>query len=139
MGRSERRSFGRVQFERGYTARIMAIDGSWCRECRIEDVSDSGAKVSIGGSIDGLDLREFFLVLTPNATAYRRCERIWVRGDELGVRFLKDFANNQRDMWQRAESQPSRRSGRIALADVLDGLSFAARPKLSCWRPPNCL
>ena len=105
----ERRSFDRVQFQRGYTARIMAIDGTWHRECRIADVSDSGAKLTIRGSIDGLDSREFFLVLTPTGNAYRRCERIWLRGDELGVRFLKDWANNHKDAWQKAQdaSRPS--------------------------------
>ena len=68
----------------------MAIDGTWERECRIGDVSDTGAKLTIHGSVDGVDTREFFLVLTPGGTAHRRCERIWLNGDEIGVRFLKD-------------------------------------------------
>jgi len=88
--RTDRRNLKRVQFGRGYTAKIMAIDGTWERECRIGDVSDTGAKLSIRGSIDGIDTQEFFLVLTPNGTAHRRCHRIWINGDEIGVRFLKD-------------------------------------------------
>jgi hypothetical protein len=87
---SERRNMTRVQFGRGYNAKIMAIDGTWERECRIGDVSDTGAKLTIHGSVDGIDTREFFLVLTPGGTAHRRCERIWVNGHEIGVRFLKD-------------------------------------------------
>ncbi len=87
---SERRVMARVQFGRGYTAKIMAIDGTWQRDCKIGDVSDTGAKLTIHGSVDGVDTREFFLVLTPNGSAHRRCERIWLNGDEIGVRFLKD-------------------------------------------------
>jgi hypothetical protein len=29
-------------------------------------------------------------MLTPNGNANRRCERVWLNGDEIGVRFLKD-------------------------------------------------
>jgi hypothetical protein len=89
---TERRNFSRVQFGRGYTAKIMAIDGTWQRECRLGDVSESGAKLTILGSISGIDTREFFLVLSPSGNAHRRCERIWLQGDEIGVRFLRDRA-----------------------------------------------
>lgn len=99
----ERRSFERVRFERGYGARILAIDGTWQRDCRIADVSDSGAKLKIDGSIRGLDLREFFLVLSNTGSAHRRCEQIWLSGDELGVRFLKDSANSRSDDYQSAQ------------------------------------
>ena len=87
---SERRTFGRVHFGRGYTARIVAIDGTWQRDCKIGDVSDTGAKLKIQGSLVGIDMQEFFLVLTASGAAHRRCERIWLSGDEIGVRFLKD-------------------------------------------------
>lgn len=86
----ERRRYERVQFGRGYTARIMAIDGTWQRECRIGDVSDTGAKLKVRGSLDTIDTKEFFLVLSPTGKAFRRCERIWISGSEFGVRFLKD-------------------------------------------------
>ena len=88
---SERRNFTRVQFGRGYTAKIMAIDGTWQRDCRIGDVSDTGAKLTVHGSVNGIDMREFFLVLSQTGNAHRRCERIWLNGDEVGVRFLKDL------------------------------------------------
>jgi hypothetical protein len=87
---TERRNLKRVQFGRGYIAKIMAIDGTWERECRIGDVSDTGAKLTIHGPVDGVDTREFFLVLTPSGTAHRRCQRIWLHADEIGVRFLRD-------------------------------------------------
>ncbi len=88
---TERRFLKRVQFGRGYNARVVAIDGTWERDCRIGDVSDTGAKLTIDGVADGLDTREFFLVLTPGGTAHRRCERVWLNGDQVGVRFLKDM------------------------------------------------
>src|SRR5690349_24242253 len=87
----ERRRSSRVQFGRGYMARIMAIDGTWQRDCKIGDVSDTGAKLKIHGRVDNIDMREFFLVLTDSGSAHRRCERIWLNGDEIGVRFLKDM------------------------------------------------
>jgi hypothetical protein len=87
---TERRNFDRVQMRRGYSARIMAIDGTWQRECRIGDVSETGAKLTILGSISRIDTKEFFLVLSATGNAHRRCQRVWLNGDELGVRFLRD-------------------------------------------------
>jgi len=89
---SERRNFDRVQFGRGYSARIMGIDGTWQRDCRVGNVSETGAKVVVQGSISGIETKEFFLVLSSTGNAHRRCERIWINGDEIGVRFLRDQA-----------------------------------------------
>jgi hypothetical protein len=86
----ERRACGRVHFDRGYAARIMAIDGTWQRACRIGNISDSGARLHIIDSMDGLETGEFFLMLSARGNAFRRCARVWLRGDELGVRVLKD-------------------------------------------------
>jgi hypothetical protein len=98
---SERRTMTRVQFGRGYTAKIMSIDGTWQRDCKIGDVSDTGAKLKVQGSILDIDMGEFFLVLTANGNAHRRCERIWLNGDEIGVRFLKDAPGRPpRRKWQ---------------------------------------
>src|SRR6201995_5546531 len=93
---TERRNFGRVLFGRGYSAKIMSIDGTWQRDCRIGDVSDSGARLIVQGSLVGVDMREFFLVLTATGNAHRRCARVWLNGDEIGVRFLKDAAGRGR-------------------------------------------
>jgi hypothetical protein len=67
----------------------VAIDGTWRRECSIYDVSDDGAKLAVGSSIEGLALTEFFLVLSSTGLAYRRCKLAWVNGDQIGVIFLK--------------------------------------------------
>jgi len=102
---AERRNFDRVQFGRGYGARIMAIDGTWERECRIGDVSEVGAKLTIRGSVAGIDTREFFLVLSTTGSAHRRCERVWLNGEEIGVRFLRDQPTQQP---RRKRMQPDR-------------------------------
>jgi hypothetical protein len=71
----------------GYPARIMAIDGTWFRDCHLEDVSQTGAKISVTGTVQGLNLTEFFLVLSPIGSAHRRCSMIWLKGEEMGLRF----------------------------------------------------
>ena len=85
----EQRKAHRVVFERGFAANMMAIDGTWQRPCTMQDVSETGARLSVGGSIEGLPLKEFFLVLSTVGKAYRRCQLAWVNGDQVGVRFIK--------------------------------------------------
>jgi hypothetical protein len=86
---AERRKGERVIFERGFSAHMMGIDGTWRRECIMEDVSETGAKLTVEGSVEGLHLKEFFLLLSSTGLAYRRCELAWVNGDQIGVNFLK--------------------------------------------------
>src|SRR6478735_10929275 len=89
MTTTERRSDHRVVFERGFPAQMMGIDGTWRRACILEDVSEVGAKLTVESSIEGLHLKEFFLLLSSTGLAYRRCELAWVNGDQIGVNFLK--------------------------------------------------
>jgi hypothetical protein len=86
---AERNRDGRVTFERGIRAHMMAIDGTWRRECLMEDVSEVGAKLTVEGSVEGLSLKEFFLLLSSTGLAYRRCELGWVNGEQIGVSFLR--------------------------------------------------
>ncbi|MET0219057.1 MAG: PilZ domain-containing protein [Tardiphaga sp.] len=86
---TERRRNERVVFERGFPAQMMGIDGTWRRSCIMEDISEGGAKLTIEGSVEGLHLKEFFLLLSSTGLAYRRCELTWVNGDQIGVNFLK--------------------------------------------------
>ena len=86
---AERRKGDRVIFERGINAHMMGIDGTWRRSCCVEDISEIGAKLTVDGSIEGLNLKEFFLLLSSTGLAYRRCELGWVNGDQMGVNFLK--------------------------------------------------
>ncbi|MGY3032259.1 hypothetical protein ACVIIV_001429 [Bradyrhizobium sp. USDA 4354] len=87
--RTDQRGNSRIVFERGIPAQMMGIDGTWRRDCAMEDVSESGAKLTIDGSVEGLHLKEFFLLLSSTGLAYRRCELAWVNGDQIGVNFLK--------------------------------------------------
>ena len=89
MSGTERRKVVRVGFERGIPAFLMAIDGTWRRGCTMADVSEAGAKLIVSGSIEGLNLREFFLVLSSTGLAYRRCELSWINGDQIGARFVQ--------------------------------------------------
>ena len=86
---AERQRGDRVTFERGIPAQMMGIDGTWRRDCSMEDVSETGAKLTVSGSVEGLHLKEFFLLLSSTGLAYRRCELAWVNGDQIGVNFIK--------------------------------------------------
>ncbi|MEH2475490.1 hypothetical protein V1281_003335 [Nitrobacteraceae bacterium AZCC 2161] len=88
MGTPERREEHSVKFERGFDVHIMAIDGTWRRACVLDDVSATSAKLTTKSSIEGLNLSEFFLLLSTTGLAYRRCELAWVNGDQIGVNFL---------------------------------------------------
>jgi len=69
---------------------MIAIDATWQRECLLEDISQTGARLVVDGSIEGLGLAEFFLVLARLGTAHRRCKLEWIKGDEIGVSFLQE-------------------------------------------------
>ena len=96
MSQPEKRTGPRVKFEHNVPARMMAIDGTWRRTCIIENVSDGGARLTVGNSIQGLQINEFFLVLSTKGLAYRRCRLIWINGDQIGVSFARDARARKR-------------------------------------------
>src|SRR5437588_11799548 len=79
----------RVTFSRGYDVCLMAIDGTWRRDCVLYAISDNDATLTVEGSIQGLNLKEFFLLLSSTGLAYRRCELVRVNGTEMEVSLLK--------------------------------------------------
>ena len=79
----------RVEFGRGIDVHMMGIDGTWRRDCTMNDVSRIGARLTVNGPIQGLDLKEFFLLLSSTGLAYRRCRMVRLAGDQIGVEFLK--------------------------------------------------
>src|SRR5215813_10359235 len=85
----ELRGADRVMFSRGYDVCIMAIDGTWRRDCVLNAISDNDAALTVEGSIQGLNLKEFFLLLSSTGLAYRRCELIRVNGAEMDIQFIK--------------------------------------------------
>jgi len=87
--RGENRRSGRVRLEHRHAVNLMAVDGTWRRSCFLVDVSSTGAKIEVEGSIDVLQAKEFFLLLSSTGLAFRRCELVWIDGCSAGVRFVK--------------------------------------------------
>ena len=85
----ERRKNNRVEFSRGIDVQMVAIDGTWSKPCVMLDAAVGGAKLSVTDSVKGINLKEFFLVLSTTGQAFRSCELAWINGDQLGVRFLE--------------------------------------------------
>ena len=79
---------GRVAFGQPFSAVITAVDGQWRRECAVENVSQTGAKLVLKNDVAGLDLAEFILLLSPSGSVFRRCQLARHHGLELGVRFI---------------------------------------------------
>jgi hypothetical protein len=79
----------RVTFSRGYGVCIMGIDGTWRRDCQLKAISENDAVLTVEGSIQSLNLKEFFLLLSSTGLAFRRCELVRVNGAEIDVQFLK--------------------------------------------------
>src|ERR1700760_2780907 len=79
----------RVSFSRTHDVRIMGIDGTWRRNCQLNAISDNDAILTVEGSIQGLNLTEFFLLLSSTGLAFRRCELVRVNGAEMDIQFLR--------------------------------------------------
>ena len=92
----EKRMLDRVTFGRGHDVCIMGIDGTWRRECQLNAISDNDAVLTVEGSIQGLNLKEFFLLLSSTGLAYRRCELVRVNGTEMDIQFLTAKASKKK-------------------------------------------
>ncbi len=86
----------RVTFSRGYDVCIMGIDGTWRRDCQLNAISDTDAVLTLEGSIQGLNLKEFFLLLSSTGLAYRRCELVRVNGSEMDIHFLQGKSRSKK-------------------------------------------
>jgi hypothetical protein len=84
-----------VTFGRGHSVWIMAIDGTWRRNCVLNGISATDAQLTLEGSIEGLNLKEFFLLLSSTGLAYRRCELVRVNGADIDIRFMKAKSGNK--------------------------------------------
>src|SRR5690349_24102915 len=85
----ENKGTERVTFSRGYDVCIMVIHGTWRRDCQLNAISDNDAVLTLEGSIQGLNWKEFFLLLSSTGLAYRRCELVRVNGSEIDIQFIK--------------------------------------------------
>jgi hypothetical protein len=85
-----RKGPARVRFENPLDVRVMAIDGTWCRDCQLIDVSETMAQIRLTGPAE--DDTEFFLLLTRfGDPVFRMCTRRWVDGTLMEVSFHRDF------------------------------------------------
>jgi len=78
----------RVRMDHKQAVNLMGSDGTWRRSCVLLDVSQSGAKIEVEGTLDVLQAKEFFLLLSSTGLAYRRCELVWIDGTIAGVHFI---------------------------------------------------
>jgi hypothetical protein len=84
------RKADRVRLENKYPVNLMGVDGTWRRSCFLVDVSATGARLKVDGSLEVLKVQEFFLILSSTGLAFRRCELVRIDGSEVGVRFVVD-------------------------------------------------
>lgn len=78
----------RVEFAKGIPVRMVGIDGTWSRDCLMADASDTGARLTVEGSLAGLEVKEFFLLLSATGLAFRRCRMVRLAGDQIGIEFV---------------------------------------------------
>lgn len=91
------RTSDRVAFSRGLTAHMVAVDGTWHRPCTLLDISETGARLQLEQSIEGLNLKEFFLQLSSTGLVFRRCGLIRVNGEEIGVKFTAEVSRPKKN------------------------------------------
>ncbi len=68
-----------------YRAKIQKDKDSPAIVCAISDISVTGARLNLKDDVE-LPVT-FFLLLTPNGVAHRRCRVIWRDGLTVGVKF----------------------------------------------------
>ncbi|QIO34370.1 PilZ domain-containing protein [Bradyrhizobium sp. 1(2017)] len=88
--RFDGRKASRVKMDHKQPVNLMGSDGTWRRSCVLLDVSQSGAKIEVEGTLDVLQAKEFFMLLSSTGLAYRRCELVWIDGTMAGVHFITD-------------------------------------------------
>jgi hypothetical protein len=83
------RKASRVRMDNRQPVNLMGSDGTWRRSCVLLDISNTGAKIEVEGSLDVLSAKEFFMLLSSTGLAYRRCELVWIDGTTAGVHFIQ--------------------------------------------------
>jgi hypothetical protein len=78
----------RVRMDHRQAVNLMGSDGTWRRSCVLLDVSETGAKIEVEGTLDVLKAKEFFMLLSSTGLAYRRCELVWIDGTTAGIHFI---------------------------------------------------
>ena len=94
----------RVNLDHRHPVNLMGVDGTWRRKCVLLDISATGARLEVEGTLDVLKEQEFFLLLSSYGLAYRRCELVRVDGSEVGVRFVLEKKKKQLTKLERLSS-----------------------------------
>jgi hypothetical protein len=79
--KSQKRTERRLK--RDFPARVI-LDGFAKRDCKVVDISESGARIAISGAIELP--RQFSIAF---ASSTRPCQLVWRNGTMAGVKFLK--------------------------------------------------
>jgi hypothetical protein len=99
----------RVRMDHRQSVNLMGSDGTWRRSCVLLDVSQTGAKIEVEGTLDVLQAKEFFMLLSSTGLAYRRCELVWIDGTMAGIHFVTAESRKKAAKGQKAAVQkPSR-------------------------------
>ena len=80
----------RVRMEHRREVNLVGVDGTWRRKCALLDVSATGARLDVEGTLEVLKAGEFFLLLSSTGLAFRRCQLVRVDGTTVGVRFVTE-------------------------------------------------
>lgn len=87
MAKDRRKSLRRTFSQ---PAGLFHPNGKRICSCVMRDISDSGARLKIGGATESSQATlppKFILAISKSGNVFRRCELVWRRKDEVGVRF----------------------------------------------------
>jgi hypothetical protein len=84
------RGNGRVVFNNPLEIIVLAIDGTWCIDGQLIDVSETEARIRLASPVTK-DIRFFLLLTKFGGPVFRMCRRKWVNGTLMGVSFQKHF------------------------------------------------
>jgi hypothetical protein len=87
----ERRKHQRFQFNR--VGKFYTDSGALPRDCVITDVSEQGARIVVP---DAAVPNQFYLQISGDRPMRENCEVVWRLGNEVGLRFVGDQLNRQR-------------------------------------------
>jgi hypothetical protein len=74
-----------VQRSIAYGATVIAPDGSWSRQCKVVDVSQTGARLALDQAADLP--ADFVLALSQRGKPIRHCRVVWTAENQMGVEF----------------------------------------------------
>jgi hypothetical protein len=84
--------------------RVIAIDGTWCRDCQLIEVSETGAQISVAGP-PVIDAEMILLLTRFGSPVFRLCMRTSVDGALMEVLFHRDVVG--KNSLRRVGAKPS--------------------------------